>query len=225
MRGALRRACATGSTAAGVAYELDPRLVRGLDYYTRTAFEWVSDVLAENKAGTVNAGGRYDGLAEALGGPATPGVGFAMGLDRVLLAMEGEGLAVPAPPIAAVLRGRDRRRGPRARRRLVEELRAAGVSAATAFEERPLKAQLKMADRAGAAFVAILGERELEQGVVTLRRLHDGVQKTVEMAEVARWLTRLDDETGRRSHDDAHADGDADPRVRRAATRTRPASR
>ena len=79
---------------------------------------------------------------------------------------------------------------------LVDELRAAGVSAATAFEERPLKAQLKMADRAGAAFAAILGERELEQGVLTLRRLHDGVQKTVEMAEVVRWLTRLDDETG-----------------------------
>ncbi|HEX7248074.1 MAG TPA: histidine--tRNA ligase, partial [Actinomycetota bacterium] len=84
-----------GLDAAGVAYTLDPRLVRGLDYYTRTAFEWISGVLAANKAGTVNAGGRYDGLAEALGGPATPGVGFALGLDRVLLAMEAEGVALP----------------------------------------------------------------------------------------------------------------------------------
>ena len=66
--------------------------MRGLDYYTRTAFEWISGVLAENKAGTINAGGRYDGLAEQLGGQPTPGVGFAMGLDRVLLAMEGEGI-------------------------------------------------------------------------------------------------------------------------------------
>ena len=79
---------------------------------------------------------------------------------------------------------------------LVEEIRAAGVSVATAFEERPLKAQLKMADRADADFAAILGARELEQGVLTLRRLHDGVQKTVAMADVVRWLTRLDDDTG-----------------------------
>jgi histidyl-tRNA synthetase len=185
-----------GLDSAGVVYELDPRLVRGLDYYTRTAFEWVSDVLAENKAGTVNAGGRYDGLAEALGGPATPGVGFALGLDRVLLAMDGEGRPVPAPrsPRCFVVAIGDDARARGAA--LVEELRAAGVSAATAFEERPLKAQLKMADRAGAAFAAILGERELESGALTLRRLHDGVQKTVPMAEVAGWLARLDDETG-----------------------------
>ena len=185
-----------GLDAAGVAYELDPRLVRGLDYYTRTAFEWVSDVLARNKAGTVNAGGRYDGLAEALGGPATPGVGFAMGLDRVLLAMEGEGLHAPAPrsPRCYVVAiGDDARARGTA---LVQDLRTAGISAAAAFEERPLKAQLKMADRAGAAFAAILGDRELERGVVTLRRLHDGVQKTVEMAAVAEWLSRLHDETG-----------------------------
>jgi histidyl-tRNA synthetase len=185
-----------GLDSAGVSYELDPRLVRGLDYYTRTAFEWVSDVLAENKAGTVNAGGRYDGLAEALGGPATPGVGFALGLDRVLLAMDGEGRPVPAPrsPRCFVVAIGDDARARGAA--LVEELRAAGVSAATAFEERPLKAQLKMADRAGAAFAAILGERELGSGALTLRRLHDGVQKTVPMAEVAGWLARLDDETG-----------------------------
>jgi histidyl-tRNA synthetase len=184
-----------GLDAADIRYELDPRLVRGLDYYTRTAFEWVSDVLAENKAGTVNAGGRYDGLAETLGGQQTPGVGFAMGLDRVLLAIEREGLALGAarsPRCFVVAIGDDARaRGAR----LVEELRAAGVSVATAFEERPLKAQLKMADRAGAAFAAILGEREIAEGVVTLRRLHDGVQKTVDATEVARWLTRLDDET------------------------------
>ena len=97
-----------GLDEAGVPYELDPRLVRGLDYYTRTAFEWISGVLAENKAGTINAGGRYDGLAEQLGGQPTPGVGFAMGLDRVLLAMEGEGVAVPAARTPALFRGGDR---------------------------------------------------------------------------------------------------------------------
>jgi histidyl-tRNA synthetase len=170
---------------AGIAYRSDPRLVRGLDYYTRTTFEWVSDVLATSKAGTLNAGGRYDGLAEELGGPATPGVGFAMGLDRVLLAMEEEGAPISAP------------RGPRcfvvaigaearsAARDLVRDLRAADVPAATSYEDRPLKAQLRMADRAGATFAAILGERELAEGVVTLRRLTDGEQETVVVAEAA----------------------------------------
>jgi len=185
-----------GLDEAGVVYELDPRLVRGLDYYTRTAFEWISGVLAENKAGTINAGGRYDGLAEQLGGQPTPGVGFAMGLDRVLLAMEGEGVAVPAartPRCFVVAIGdRSQTEG----RRLVETLRDAGVPAVRAFEERPLKAQLKQADRSGAAFVAIIGERELAEGVVTLRRLADGIQKTVPAGEVSRWLTRLDDWIG-----------------------------
>ena len=174
-----------GLDEAGVPYELDPRLVRGLDYYTRTAFEWISGVLAENKAGTINAGGRYDGLAEQLGGQPTPGVGFAMGLDRVLLAMEGEGVPVPAaraPRCFVVAIGdRPQTEG----RRLVEILRDAGVPAVRAFEERPLKAQLKQADRSGAAFVAIIGERELADGVVTLRRLADGIQKTVPAGEVS----------------------------------------
>jgi histidyl-tRNA synthetase len=185
-----------GLDEAGVPYELDPRLVRGLDYYTRTAFEWISGVLAENKAGTINAGGRYDGLAEQLGGQPTPGVGFAMGLDRVLLAMEGEGVPVPAartPRCFVVAIGdRSQTEG----RRLVEILRDTGVPAVRAFEERPLKAQLKQADRSGAAFVAIIGERELAEGVVTLRRLADGIQKSVPAGEVSRWLTRLDDWIG-----------------------------
>jgi histidyl-tRNA synthetase len=187
-----------GLDAAGIAYELNPRLVRGLDYYTRTAFEWISRVLAANKAGTLNAGGRYDGLAETLGGTPTPGVGFAMGLDRVLLAMEAEGVASPpprAPRCAVVAIGPQ---GREAGRRLLGELRDADVASIGPFEERPLKAQLKMADRAGAAFVAILGERELANGTVTLRRLADGIQETVPAGDVIRWLTRLDDWTDER---------------------------
>ena len=183
-----------GLGEAGIAYELDPRMVRGLDYYTRTAFEWVSEALDAAQS-TVNAGGRYDGLAETLGGAATPGVGFAMGLDRVLLAMEGEDLEPPPPrgPRCVVIAiGSD---AAAAGRRLVGQLRDAGVPAARSYEERPLKAQLKMADRTGAAFVAILGERELADGTITLRRLHDGIQKTVPAADVVGWLTRLDDWT------------------------------
>lgn len=178
---------------AGVRYRLDPRLVRGLDYYTRTTFEWVSEVLASTKAGALNAGGRYDGLAEEIGGNATPGVGFAMGLDRVLLAAEGEGIPPPpprAPRCFVVAIGADAR--PIARR-LVATLRDARVPAAGSFEDRPLKAQLRMADRARAAFAAIVGEREIEDDVVTLRRLADGAQETVPIADVAGRLMRPDD--------------------------------
>ncbi len=172
-----------GLAAEGVAFELAPSLVRGLDYYTRTAFEFVAPSLAGTQAETVCGGGRYDGLAELLGGPPTPGVGFGMGLDRVLLAMERESL--PAPERAGGLcfvvgigpGSAD------AASAFVRELRDAGVPSGASFEERPLKAQLRMADRAGAAFVAILGEREREAGSVTLRRLADGMQETVPAAE------------------------------------------
>jgi histidyl-tRNA synthetase len=181
-----------GLDAAGVAYELDPRLVRGLDYYTRTAMEWVSGRLSSGQS-TINAGGRYDGLAEELGGPPTRGVGFALGLDRLLLAIEAEDAAVPAPraPHVFVVAIGDGARGAAAT--LLGELRDGGISAVAAFEDRPLKAQMKMADRSGAAFAAILGDRELADGLVTLRRLVDQVQKPVPAGEVVTWLTRLDD--------------------------------
>jgi len=146
----------------------------------------------KDQASTVNAGGRYDGLAETLGGAATPGVGFAMGLDRVLLAMQAEGAPLPpprGPRCFVVAIGDDARRAGRA---LLAGLRDAGVGAAESDEERPLKAQFRMADRAAAEFVAILGEHELADGTVTLRRLVDGVQKTVPAADAIEWLTRLD---------------------------------
>ena len=154
-----------------------PTLVRGLDYYTRTAFEFVSPGISEQQ-GTLFGGGRYDGLAETLGGPRVPGVGFGMGLERVSLALEDEGLEPPEEPRLAAFvvgigtEGRD------AARTLTRRLRAAGVRADAAYEDRPLKAQLRMADRAGAVYAAILGAREAESGSVTLRRLADGSQET-----------------------------------------------
>ena len=166
-------------------------MVRGLDYYTRTAFEWISGVLAANKAGTVNAGGRYDGLAETLGGPPTPGVGFAMGLDRVLLALEGEGRRAPAraPRLFVVALGEEARE---ARTRLVERLRTEGVAAAHAFEERPQGA----AQDGGSCRRGVRGHRRgagARRRHVTLRRLVDGVQKSVPRDDVADWLAKLDD--------------------------------
>jgi histidyl-tRNA synthetase len=167
---------------------LTPTLVRGLDYYTRTAFEFVAQGLSPQQA-TLFGGGRYDGLAEALGGPPVPGVGYGMGLERVLLALEQEGLAPPEEPsIAAFVVGLGAG-GHAAGRELVRLLRAAGTAADLAFEERPLKAQLRMADRSGAAFAAILGPEELEVGEVTMRRLADGVQERVALSDVVNWLS------------------------------------
>src|SRR5206468_10102840 len=130
-----------GLDDAGVKYELDPRLVRGLDYYTRTAFEWVSTNEDSLQAATFNAGGRYDGLAEALGGPATPGVGFALGLDRVRLAMDREGLpraAARATRCFVIAVGEDDARA--AARRPLAARRDGGVAAAPSQEDRPPKA-------------------------------------------------------------------------------------
>jgi histidyl-tRNA synthetase len=177
-----------GLAAAGVAAVRTPTLVRGLDYYTRTAFEFVSDAMQETgnqQQSTLFGGGRYDGLAEALGGPRVPGVGFGMGLERVLLALVDEGVRPPVePPLAVfvVALGDEARSAGSA---LVSDLRGAGVSADTAYEERPLKAQLKMADRGEARFAAIIGSDELAAGTVSLRRLEDGTQETVALAEVA----------------------------------------
>jgi histidyl-tRNA synthetase len=176
-----------GLHAEGLDPVVTPTLVRGLDYYTRTAFEFVSDVLSQAQA-TLFGGGRYDGLAEALGGPHVPGVGFGMGLERVLLALEDEGVEPPQEPglvaYVVALGERARERG----EHLVRTLREAGLAVDAPFEERPLKAQLKLAARAGARYAAILGERELEAGVVTLRRLADGTQAEVALGDVVNWL-------------------------------------
>jgi histidyl-tRNA synthetase len=177
-----------GLAEAGLEPMVTPTLVRGLDYYTRTAFEFVSDALRETgneQQATLFGGGRYDGLAEVLGGPRVPGVGFGMGLERVALAIADEGLDPPTePPLAVyvVSLGEAARAAGDA---LVTRLRAAGVPADAPYEERPLKAQLKQADRAGARFAAIVGDSELAAGTVTLRRMADGEQESVPLDGVA----------------------------------------
>ena len=143
--------CSAGSTALGIAYELAPRLVRGFDYYTSTTFEFASDALdaAQNAIG---GGGRYDQLAEEMGGPPTPGIGFGIGIERVLIACDAEGTLAGADPRPA---RRVRRRRARRRRRavlVVAELRESGLRADRAYGGRSVKAQWKLADRAGAAF-------------------------------------------------------------------------
>jgi len=173
----------------GIEHTVDPRLVRGLDYYTRTAFEFVSPNLGPTQS-TLCGGGRYDGLAEVLGGPPTPGIGFGLGLERVLLAMEREGLELPdvlPTQVFVVAIGEAAAAEGRA---LVRSLREAGISAEYALEDRSLKAQLKMADRAEARYAAIIGEEELAAGEVTMRQMESGEQQRVTRTEVVAWLTR-----------------------------------
>ena len=166
-----------------------PTLVRGLDYYTRTTFEWVSGQLAEGQS-SVGGGGRYDGLAEVLGGPATPAVGFAIGLERVLLTRRRDalgGLLVDAEAPDAFVVWVEEDLWPRARD-VVRELRESGLSTDVALDHRPLARQLKMADAAAAAYALIIGPKEARAGTVTLRRLSDGRQEEIGLDQAVQRL-------------------------------------
>ncbi|MFJ1599042.1 histidine--tRNA ligase [Streptomyces sp. NPDC088261] len=163
--------------SAGVAYEDDDRLVRGLDYYTRTTFEFVHDGLGAQSA--VGGGGRYDGLSEMIGGPALPSVGWALGVDRTVLALEAEGitLALPAPvTVYAVALGDEARRLLFA---VVTDLRKAGIAADFSYGERGLKGHMKNANRSGARFTIVAGERDLAEGVAQLKDMESGEQVPV----------------------------------------------
>ena len=174
--------------ALGVTYRLEPTLVRGLDYYTRTAFEFYRRG-AEGQQQALGGGGRYDGLVELLGGKPTPGIGFGIGLDRVVLAMEQSG--VPATPEAhpiAVVVGAD----PDAtvdRLRVATELRDAGIAARAELARRKLGKQLEAAAKEHAHFAVILGD-ELADGQVQVKDLDAGTQRLVALADLPRELAR-----------------------------------
>ena len=167
---------------AGITYVDDPRLVRGLDYYTRTTFEFVHDGLGSQSA--VGGGGRYDGLAEVLGGPPLPGVGWALGVDRTLLALDAEQVPVPGPApvrVFAVPLGEEARGVLFA---TVTELRRAGVPADLAYGGKGLKGAMRAADRSGATYALIVGKRDLESGTAQLKELASGEQAPVPLAEL-----------------------------------------
>lgn len=170
----------------GVEWVDDPRLVRGLDYYTRTTFELVHDGLGAQSA--VGGGGRYDGLSEALGGPPLPGVGWALGVDRTLLALEAEGVQVPAPATVAVFVVPLGEPARAVAFRLTTRLRRAGVAADHAADGRGLKGAMKAADRSGARYALVLGDRDLEAGVVQLKDLDSGEQAAVPLDAVVATL-------------------------------------
>lgn len=167
---------------AGVEYEIDPRIVRGLDYYTRTVFEFVSTAIGAQ--GTVCAGGRYDGLIEELGGNPMPAVGFAAGIERLLIVMEQTGVEIPAPATPTVyLAGMDDECRKKAFA-LAVELRKAGIFAEVDHMERSVKAQFKYADKLGAKYVAVIGGNELVEGKANVKNMSDGSSEGVCFADM-----------------------------------------
>ncbi|MET8623320.1 histidine--tRNA ligase [Kitasatospora sp. NPDC004669] len=173
-------------TANGVAFVDDPKLVRGLDYYTRTTFEFVHNGLGAQSA--IGGGGRYDGLSEMIGGPALPSVGWALGVDRTYLALEAEGVVLDLPAatsVYAVALGEEAKNILFAK---VTELRRAGVATDLAFGVKSIKNAMKSADRSGARFALIAGDRDLAEGVVQLKDMSTGEQTPVALDELVTTL-------------------------------------
>jgi len=186
---------------SGIAFRVDDRLVRGLDYYTRTVFEVQHGGLGAQNA--VGGGGRYDRLIEDVGGPATPGVGFSSGIERILLALETEGAVLPGDPppqVALVVAGEDPAR--RAAHVLARRLRRR-FAAEVEFDPRSVGAQMRAANRTGVPVVVVVGDEEIASGKWTVKDMRTGHQSTVPDAELEAHLARL---AGR---GDADADTDA----------------
>jgi len=169
---------------AGIAYEVDANLVRGLDYYNHTAFEIMSTSEGFGAITTLCGGGRYNGLAEEIGGPSAPGIGFAMSIERLLLAMAAEGKSFEAEPVLDVYIVT---LGEAARRpgfKLLGELREAGIRTDMDYMDRKMKAQMKSADRLNARTVVLIGEDEVAEGIALVKNMADGVQVKVPVAEL-----------------------------------------
>lgn len=178
----------SGLRLLGIPFVIDERLVRGLDYYCRTTFEFSSTAL-ESAQTAVGGGGRYDGLVEDLGGPQTPGIGFAIGVDRTLLACDAEG-AFAAPSRAADVFVVDTTGGQEALV-LCTALRHQGLRVERAYGGRSMKAQMKVADKSGARVAIIIGEDELQKGVASVRLMNGGGQEEIVLSEVVEHVRKV----------------------------------
>ncbi len=168
----------------GVEYTINPRMVRGLDYYTKTCFEFVHPLLGAQSG--IGGGGRYDGLMSQLGGQELSGIGYGLGVDRALLALEAEGIELEGTSSRVDVFGVAL--GAEAKKKMaliVNDLRKAGISADMSFGDRGLKGAMKGADRAGARFALVLGDQELANGTVALKDLAAHEQHDVQLADVA----------------------------------------
>jgi histidyl-tRNA synthetase len=170
----------------GIPSRVNHRLVRGLDYYTRTVFEIQPEV--EGGQSTIGGGGRYDGLIEEVGGKPTPGIGFATGIERIILNLKNENISVPGvPPLQAYVAYMGETAAAAAFK-LTADLRQAGISAISATGSKSLKAQLRQANTQGAVYAVIIGEDEVKAGTAALRHMADAVQETVPVEELVKKL-------------------------------------
>ena len=173
--------------SCGVRYTVDPKLVRGLDYYSKTVFEFISTAIGSQ--GTVLGGGRYDTLIENLGGPSVPAVGFGSGIERMLLVLENTGKAIPAePPLSVYVAGLDEA-GRHAAFALADELRQAGIAADIDHAARSVKAQFKYAGKLGARYVVVIGQDELASGECTVKHMEDSASERVKREEIVAYFT------------------------------------
>lgn len=178
----------TNLDAMGISYVVDPRIVRGLDYYTKTAFEFVTTKIGAQ--GTVCGGGRYDHLVEEIGGPSIPGVGFGLGKERLLILMEQNDIIVDDPNIPDISVSFI---GDKARLYaldLVHKLRACGVSAIIDTLNRNLKGQMKYANKLNARYSVVIGENEIEKGIVTLKNMNSGEQKEINAIDITKEIEK-----------------------------------
>ncbi len=174
--------------ALGRPYEVNHRLVRGFDYYTKTVFEvWAEGIGAQN---AVCGGGRYDGLIGMVGGPETPAIGFASGIERIILTMKQEGIEPPDTPKPSVFVAYLGAEAKESAVVLAQALRTAGIRTAALWEDRSLKAQMKQADRIGVDFALIIGEDEVRNDAVMLRRMVDSTQTSVPRLEIVAAVKR-----------------------------------
>ena len=174
--------------ALGLEYTIDRRIVRGLDYYTRTVFEFVSENVGSQ--GTICGGGRYDGLVEEIGGPSTPGIGFALGVERLLMELNAQAVSLPpAVPMTLYLAILGQT-GDQARA-LCFQLRRAGIRVETDLLDRSLKAQMKYAGKSGARYVVVLGEDEALSGRVQLRDLAAHTETETALSDLPALLAKL----------------------------------
>nr|WP_268914054.1 histidine--tRNA ligase [Corynebacterium uropygiale] len=173
----------------GVAYTINPRMVRGLDYYTKTCFEFVHDGLGAQSG--IGGGGRYDGLMQQLGGQDLSGIGFGLGVDRTLLALDAEGVELPGTERRVDVYGVAL--GAEAKKRMavvIHQLRGAGVAADMSYGDRGLKGAMKGADRAAARYALVLGENELAEGTIAVKDLAQHEQVSVPLTDVVEHLQK-----------------------------------
>ena len=165
-----------------IEYKVNPRIVRGLDYYSRTVFEFVSNEIGAQ--GTVCGGGRYDGLVEELGGPHTPALGFGMGIERLLLLLKAQDIEIPEPSGCDLYIAPMGDAASLEAMRIVSDLRSNGVSAQTDVVGRSLKAQMKFADKIGAKYTMVLGDNEIAEGKAKIKNMATGETSEAELADL-----------------------------------------